>query len=640
MRFASLGAIGPDVFATMADRNADTQSMMNFLVKIAGTFQCISDVLGEVTEYVEGRLNEMTAGTVEQLQQTTSLLTGVLKEAFLAALVDAGVSLWPYFELPRQQDQPRERWYWMDYVHYVKTGDFARRLVDKTRSRPNLHAYALGYLTHCIADTLGHPYVNQITQSVYRLHWQRHHLIENFIDVYVWDRWHRRRSSRADEETRFDEVVTTPNSIGDGAPLNRARLHDHIAIGALHLPDPVDGVVREVARKIKEGSFRIDIAEDLDVPAPDDEGLREWAALLSETIQEVYGEPLRHPRRLAAGVLAPPRPRGYPEPEDVAAAYAVMRLFLKISTEDGIQEPTAPDISNEIMEAWGQWWEDFQEDLAKLAETQPPPSPPVRGGRFDYDAARRYAEQLAKWAAEVCAKVWRLVTDMLKDLAAAGVAVITAPIRMALYYASKILYAAYRYFRQTLVLHGYTAPMTEELEAVGDTPCVALWRTLADVPAASLPVGEHPEEDDWINNDYDPYIPPVSRPDATVEQPAAGSGSAQAPAYIAPYRAPTRPEDFLDAPRGPDDMFLENGPTFASARRFGGVMDNCRRALELASSGFPGLYDIRNYNLDGDRGYAWPCWDVDPAVRVDGVADMPLDPTRNGGTVRVAVAAL
>ena len=37
-RFANLGAVGPDVFYSMADYGGDLQDLENFLIKVAGSF--------------------------------------------------------------------------------------------------------------------------------------------------------------------------------------------------------------------------------------------------------------------------------------------------------------------------------------------------------------------------------------------------------------------------------------------------------------------------------------------------------------------------------------------------------------------------------------------------------------------------
>jgi hypothetical protein len=88
-------------------------------------------------------------------------------------------------------------------------------------------------------------------------------------------------------------------------------------------------------------------------------------------------------------------------------------------------------------------------------------------------------------------------------------------------------------------------------------------------------------------------------------------------------------------------MFNAQGPepsddrgSFKALRRdFGGAVANSAQAIELAVAGFPGGTSLPDYNLDGDRGYAWPCWDVTPAPPAPGTPGPTpdhLDPAANG----------
>lgn len=70
-------------------------------------------------------------------------------------------------------------------MHYRKTGKLATELLNATNDMSSpLHLYALGYLTHFAADTVGHPYVNINSGGPYRSQSQRHKTGENFQDVF------------------------------------------------------------------------------------------------------------------------------------------------------------------------------------------------------------------------------------------------------------------------------------------------------------------------------------------------------------------------------------------------------------------------------------------------------------------------
>ena len=143
-----------------------------------------------------------------------------------------------FFEPIRQQDKALTEWYWADILHYlVVLGQFAANLVSaaKETENPNLIAYAYGYLTHYATDVVGHPYVNQITGGPWRSLWQRHHLVENFIDAYVWDRWHQSSSAvsgAADSAARHPGLYPEPGGERRASYLREAqRSHQHRRLG-------------------------------------------------------------------------------------------------------------------------------------------------------------------------------------------------------------------------------------------------------------------------------------------------------------------------------------------------------------------------------------------------------------------------
>jgi hypothetical protein len=53
-----------------------------------------------------------------------------------------------------------------------------------------LQAYSYGWLSHITADVVGHAYVNLAVGGPWRTHFQRHHLQENFMDVWSWGFYH------------------------------------------------------------------------------------------------------------------------------------------------------------------------------------------------------------------------------------------------------------------------------------------------------------------------------------------------------------------------------------------------------------------------------------------------------------------
>lgn len=612
-RFANLGAVGPDIFYALADYGADLQDLENFLMKVGGSFECVAELMGKVSRYIDGVESEITLGVSDSLHDTFNLIGAVFKEGLMALVVDGGVNLWPVFQPARQKDRPRKEWFWADYLHYIRSGKFVCKLLELARAsdNENLLAYALGYLTHYVTDVVGHPYVNQVVQAPWRLYWQRHHLVENFIDAYVWDRWHIPQPPPAPpstEEQPLDIVTKVPNTMGTGAPFTFARLNDLIAIGTPTLGDPVDSLVEAICQKIEKGLFDIGVAENMDAPAPNNSDFSAWTNMMYEALRSVYDEP-RHPLNLATGLLGNPRPDGYPLPEDIAAAYSTMRLVLKLATEEKIQEPHPPDIRSDISAAV----EKLASDIAKNINSIPPAPHINTSGSFSWDSLWDAVRNVAKWLGEAAAGLGKAIFDFILDSIAVAGTVISDSIKYALYLFNKFLFSLYRSFRDVLMLAAYSVPFTDQLTVNMGGPfnTASLWRWDGN---QQYPVEERAEEVLGWGSHYAPMRPPASYPDATFELPPVTGA--------APYRPgvdgnPTLPDDFIDAPRQ-GDMFDKKGPLQLPVEpdkespNFGGAIANCIRGIQLAMQGFPDGTDLPDYNLDGDRGYAWPTWDVDP----------------------------
>jgi hypothetical protein len=130
-----------------------------------------SALLSEIQQTFEDLNNLLTA--------FASLLTEALK-AFVSEF-----NLFDLIEHPYRDGASEGEWWWFDAMHYRKTGKFAEAMLEETRdlTSPN-HLYALGYLTHVAADTVGHAYVNLYCGGAYRSHGQRHKTGENFQDVF------------------------------------------------------------------------------------------------------------------------------------------------------------------------------------------------------------------------------------------------------------------------------------------------------------------------------------------------------------------------------------------------------------------------------------------------------------------------
>jgi hypothetical protein len=209
---AMLGAIGPDLFFwapdyDLVDKLHILYQNINAIVELYNdTVQPITDICDAVVgEPLDAVLNTLAPNTkllieaaVEGLETTASLfqaavgtrlfadvISGFNFSTDLASLPSASAQFFRQFTPPRQDNKGEADWYWFDMLHYRKTGDFARRLVENASTGTDRQrAYAYGYLSHIATDLAGHGYVNQIVGGPYRLHVQRHVTVENYIDSW------------------------------------------------------------------------------------------------------------------------------------------------------------------------------------------------------------------------------------------------------------------------------------------------------------------------------------------------------------------------------------------------------------------------------------------------------------------------
>lgn len=200
-----LGSQGPDfLFFNTKDMNPALGKFVetyfevydfieNFKEKLLSIVpQPVLDALAAFDESVNTIITN--SALLSELQQTFDDISKML-DAFSKTLIemlkkfvtelnifDDHILTHPY----RDGVKPDEKWWWFDAMHYRKTGKFAQKLLETTGNNLSspLHLYALGYLTHCSADVVGHPYVNLIAGGSYRSHSQRHKTGENYQDVF------------------------------------------------------------------------------------------------------------------------------------------------------------------------------------------------------------------------------------------------------------------------------------------------------------------------------------------------------------------------------------------------------------------------------------------------------------------------
>lgn len=635
-RYAILGAMGPDIFYMMLDYGDSMQKFEDIALKIAGTFRAAGTLSSEINNLVNSTLDALTDGIWKDIQQVFSNLSGILTTGILDLIVDQR-NFWFFFLPLRQVDDYPYNWYWADFLHYVKTGCFTQKLLDNAAAQCAaapcsatsgcLSAYALGYLTHYVADTVGHAYVNRIVESPWRNTWQRHHLVENFIDAHVWATWHDEGTEpdRPADEQNLDQLTDTASDPArdTAARLSYSRLNDLCNIGSSGIDPIIDNAVQKVADAIQQGLFNLGLSSVPSLQPPDDPVFTTWTEFIADTMWQTYPPGQVHPSRMGR----------YPTSDDIAGAYGAYRLVLSLATEDDVDKPTPPDIVGDLAAILSQMWSNITSDLSSV----PPPPVPASGQSFSLEALWDEVKAGLAWLGQVAEAALGVLGDLLTGLIEAGVALAADTIKAGLYLINTILYSMYHTLRMTLVMSAYSSPFNDDLTATwGPLDLRTLWNAPAGKGSPRYPVEPMVSERDFAANQanphspYRPYFPPSGLAPVNVEAPAT--------VFPAQVLAWTSPDDMLDsAVEGTDDMFAADGPAPAttvpltnhdgspltdletfdgSQRYFGSIMANCEAALGFAvpylnGVAYPEGTVLPDYNLDSDRGYAWPCWDVD-----------------------------
>jgi len=345
--YVALGAIGPDLFFLLPDFKPPLGGL---LWGAASTVREIYDWLdenfigpwenemGPVLDGYGDIANALSGGLIDQIGDIANRAAAFIKEALeivvirqadLFALLGSGV--------PAGFDE--QTFFWSDMLHYRQTFRIATRLWQRASEadpewRPRFQAYALGWMAHLGGDVVGHAFVNQKVGGPYRLHWQRHHLVENHMDARVY-----------------------------GSEFGTGSIYNAISCSALHLWLAInpDGSSRQDMFQPQPGPTYLSGDEtpdeldrkskwDVDPELPED-----LAKFLAETLRDVYTKDLT---KAPTGQVAccptiiseldervPIEGNGYPEPEDIDLAHYYMFHYIKAITTDyyTMQPPAAPD---------------------------------------------------------------------------------------------------------------------------------------------------------------------------------------------------------------------------------------------------------------------------------------------------------
>lgn len=195
--YTALGAIGPDLFFLLPDFKPP---LGNMLYGAANTIQELftwldenflgpwEDQIGPIEDNTSDEVAAITGDLTTQINAIQSKFTSFLLDA-VVVLASRTHDIFSILSSGVPAGYDEKVFFWSDMLHYRKTYHFAAYLWQKATAagNPRFQAYALGWMTHVATDVVGHCFVNEKAGGPYRLHWQRHHLVENHMDAKVYD---------------------------------------------------------------------------------------------------------------------------------------------------------------------------------------------------------------------------------------------------------------------------------------------------------------------------------------------------------------------------------------------------------------------------------------------------------------------
>ena len=661
--YAALGAIGPDIFFLLPDFKPPLGQMLwgaADLVKdiyekwdenVLGPCQ---DQLGPIAMNQSNELDGVSGGLIGQLSDIASSATSFLLEAMQLVLIRQ----YDVFSLlgsgvPQGYDE--QTFFWSDMLHYRKTYEFAAHLWKKATDQVNnesdperqaelqrLQAFALGWMSHLAADVTGHSFVNEKAGGPYRLHWQRHHLVENHMDSKVYDTENGTGSTyqmlscaalhlwlafNPDGSSRvnFFDSQPGPNYSVDpntGGVLNRRHNWDVDS----DLPKDLANFLAEGLKEVYNAEFTG--SADPHAMDPSATDLPEGQCAAHPTIIEDYS----------------PGSEGYASAENIRTTYWWLYHYVKLTTTD--------------------YFSMLRPEQPSVFEIPEPPSPPGAGvadvgpGAHDHNAWHNFLEiflAIFAWIFYLGQVVIYLIS-LIPAIIASG---ISYPVRDLLYVHVELpLYNAWAALHWYLAMTGFVYPMQQEINDGMVTLGLGIGDVWGSVQAAldDLDGGLH--------------IPPM-----TMTEPSGSAGSQNFPidvvldppgtlsAEIDTHLrhiicgATETPSEFMrpwlwpdvdnDGHRVPREQPLSQAGPYRTGQDVTDLMGNVAgdararkdfessgseaETIRIAQTGLPlgkhlgdpidytcyviakltrnDLQNPANFNLDSDRGYGYLCWD-------------------------------
>ncbi len=636
--YVALGAIGPDMFFLLPDFKPPAGSMLfgaaDFIRELytwwdENFMEPWEDTLGPIADNTWDQLDAAaTGGLLGQLGDLAS--NGI---AFLIAqleiLVTRQFDVFGILGSGVQEGFDEQTFFWSDMLHYRRTFAFGRTLYEKARASGDDRqlAYALGWMSHLATDVTGHAFTNEKCGGPYRLHWQRHKLVENHMDAKVYDSEHGTAAI-------YNMLNNSAQHLWIAFNHDGSSRHDCFAAQPGPTYPTGDETPDLLARK---AAWNVDSEIPLHLAEFLSEALRETYNDSAARVAEPEGHVASHPTILEDVI---PGSNGFADVASIQTTYWWLYHYLKWTTTDHykIRKPSPPPVI-----------------------TIPPfPSPPGSGtptpGPGDEDDST-WADVLSILLAILAWLLYaaQVITWALSVLPSIVSSLGTYPIRQTVYeYLEVPLYNAWLALHWYLAHTGFALPMTSEMNiglmTLGLAPADA-WEQLEDAlddlsggiltpaPVATEPSGGAeglPREavvDDAslvsalsaltaLAPGSDPIPSEFLRPWLYPERNLAGDTIPveQGPVLHSPYTqlqdatvlltpAPgdgLARKEFSESVSEAETVELQH-KHLQSGRTLGDPVDFTAYVVATLTRDDPG--SLVDFNLDADRGYAYLCWD-------------------------------
>jgi hypothetical protein len=344
--YVALGAIGPDIFFLLPDLTPPYTGLWGAANTIKDLYTWwdenflgpYEETLGPILMKAADEVDAVTGGLASTLSEISFEAFRFFKDSVIV-MIARSYDVFGLFGSGVSKGYDEQVFYWSDMLHYRKTYEFAAHLWKKAEVAKNdrFKAFALGWMSHLATDVTGHCFVNEKCGGPWRLHWQRHHLVENHMDAKVYD---------SEDRTRGRHDIYQM--------LSSAALHLWIAFKSdgtsyANFYDPLPGKPYPIGDDTDSILARRDIW-DVDSVLPDDLG-----QFIADALKEVYnpvvmrtsdskGACSDHPKIFDDAL---PGSGGYPDKGAIIGTYWWLFKYVKFTTTDYFKllRPPEPEIS-------------------------------------------------------------------------------------------------------------------------------------------------------------------------------------------------------------------------------------------------------------------------------------------------------